>query len=80
MKQYTSSLFILHENKSAFKFHRLMQFHSVLMIKTKVILANPRSTLLHFPVVNFSSVTIEVPILKPIPSGKRKSEREPHNT
>lgn len=75
-----SPLFILHENKSAFKFLRLMQFHSALMIKTKVILANPKYTLLDFLVGNFSAMTLEFPILKWIPSGRGKSEREPRIT
>lgn len=57
-----------------------MEFHSAFIIKTKVILANPKSTLLDFPVVNFLSVTVEVPVFEWIPSGKWKSERERHKT
>lgn len=56
-----------------------MQFHSALMIKTKVILANPKYILLDFLVGNFSAMTLEFPILKWIPGGRWKSEREPRN-
>lgn len=41
-----------------------MKFHGALIIKKKVIIANPKYTLTDFPVVNFSSVTLGFPNCK----------------
>lgn len=47
-----------------------MKFHSALIIKKEVILANLKYTLMDFPVVNFPAVTLDFPNCKMNSEGK----------